>query len=60
MIEVPDVIEPLEAMRQRVGKGTIFKIAFEDPVDRSKRVTVFWYTEMGALDKRTRWIILMG
>jgi len=46
MIDVLDGLVPLEAKRQSVGKGTLFEIVFEDPEDRSKKVTVFWYTEM--------------
>jgi hypothetical protein len=46
MIDVLDGLVPLEAKRRDVGKGTLFEIVFEDPEDRSKKVTVFWYTEM--------------
>ena len=31
---------PLEAKQLDVGKGTLFKIVFENPEDRSKKVTV--------------------
>jgi hypothetical protein len=46
MIDVLDGLVPLEAKRRDVGKGTLFEIVFEYPEDRSKSVTVFWYTEM--------------
>jgi hypothetical protein len=46
MVDVLDGLVPLEAKPQSVGKGTLFEIVFEDPEDQSKRVTVFWYTEM--------------
>jgi formylglycine-generating enzyme required for sulfatase activity/DNA-binding beta-propeller fold protein YncE len=46
MVDVLDGLVPLEAKRQSVGKGTLFEIVFEDPADQSKKVTVFWYTEM--------------
>jgi formylglycine-generating enzyme required for sulfatase activity/predicted MPP superfamily phosphohydrolase len=46
MIDVLDGLVPLEAKQQSVGKGTLFEIVFEDPEDKSKKVTVFWYTEM--------------
>jgi len=36
----------LEAKQRDVGKGTLFEIVFEDRMGRSKKVTVFWYTEM--------------
>jgi hypothetical protein len=45
MVEL-DGLVPLEAKRQDVGKGTLFEIVFEDPEDQSKKVAVFWYTEM--------------
>jgi len=43
---VPGGFLPLEAKQRDVGKGSVFEIVFENPEDRSKRVTVFWYTEM--------------
>jgi hypothetical protein len=46
MLNLLDGLVPLEAKQQRVGKGTLFEIVFEDSVDRSNRVTVFWYTEI--------------
>jgi len=46
MVDVLDGLVPLEAKRRDIGKGTLFEIVFEDPEDRSKKVTVFWYTEM--------------
>ena len=46
MIDLLDGLVPLEAKQQSVGKGTLFEIVFEDPEDKSKKVTVFWYTEM--------------
>jgi hypothetical protein len=46
MVDVLDGLVPLEAKQQSVGKGTLFEIVFEDPEDKSKKVTVFWYTEM--------------
>ena len=46
MIDVLDGLVPLEAKQQSVGKGTLFEIVFEGPEDKSKKVTVFWYTEM--------------
>ena len=46
MVDVLDGLVPLEAKRRDVGKGTLFEVMFENPEDRSKRVTVFWYTEM--------------
>lgn len=46
MINLLDGLVPLETKWQNVGKGIVFKIGFEDNVDRSKKVTVFWYTEM--------------
>jgi hypothetical protein len=45
MVEL-DGLVPLEAKQRDVGKGTLFEIVFETLEDRSKRVTVFWYTEM--------------
>jgi hypothetical protein len=47
---VLDGLVPLEAKRRDVGKGTLFEIVFENPEDRSKKVTVFWYTEMDGTD----------
>ena len=49
---VLDVLVPLEAKRQSVGSGTLFELVFEDPEDRSKNVTVFWYTEMDGTGKK--------
>jgi hypothetical protein len=46
MVDVLDGLVPLEAKRRDVGKGKLFEIVFENPEDQSKRVTVFWYTEM--------------
>jgi DNA-binding beta-propeller fold protein YncE len=46
MVDVLDGLVPLEAKRRDVGKGSLFKIVFENPEDRNKKVTVFWYTEM--------------
>ena len=46
IIDLLDGLVPLEAKQQSVGKGTLFEIVFEDPEDKSKKVTVFWYTEM--------------
>jgi hypothetical protein len=50
MVDVLDGLVPLEAKRRDVGKGTLFEIVFENPEDRSKKVTVFWYTEMDGTD----------
>ena len=46
MIDVLVGLVPLEAKRRDVGKGIVFEIVFGDSVDQSKKVTVFWYTEM--------------
>ena len=46
VIDVLDVLVPLEANQQSVGKRTLFKIVFVNPEDRNKRVRVFWYTEL--------------
>jgi len=46
MVDLLDGLVPLEAKQQSVGKGTLFEIVFEDPEAQSKKVTVFWYTEM--------------
>jgi len=46
MVDVLDGLVPLEAKQQSVGKGTLFEIVFVGSGDRSKKVTVFWYTEM--------------
>ena len=47
-----DQVTILEAKRQSVGRGTLFELVFEDPEDRSKNVTVFWYTEMYGTGKK--------
>jgi formylglycine-generating enzyme required for sulfatase activity len=49
MVDVLDGLVPLEAKQQSVGKGTLFEIVFEDSEDKSKKVTVFWYTEMDGM-----------
>jgi hypothetical protein len=55
MVDLLDGLVPLEAKQQSVGKGTLFEIVFEDPEDKSKKVTVFWYTEMdGTGQKNSR------
>ena len=46
MVKLLDGLVPLEAKQRDVGKGGLFKIVFEDPEDQSKKVNVFWYTEM--------------
>jgi len=46
MVDVLDGLVPLEAKQRDVGKGSLFEIMFENPEDQSKKVTVFWYTEM--------------
>ena len=46
MIDVLNGLVPLETKRRDVGKGTLFEIGFGGSVDQSKKVTVFWYTEM--------------
>jgi hypothetical protein len=46
IIDVLDGLVPLEAKQRDVGKGSLFEIVLEDPEDRSKKVTLFWYTEM--------------
>jgi hypothetical protein len=46
MIDVLDVLVPLEAKRQSVGRGTLFELVFKNREDRSKKVTVFWYIEV--------------
>jgi ABC-type nitrate/sulfonate/bicarbonate transport system substrate-binding protein len=46
MVNLLDGLVPLEAKQRDVGKGSLFEIVFVGPRDRSKRVTVFWYTEM--------------
>jgi DNA-binding beta-propeller fold protein YncE len=51
MVEL-DGLVPLEVKQQSVGKGTLFEIVFEDPEDKSKKVTVFWYTEMDGTGKK--------
>ena len=52
MLNVLDGLVPLEAKRQSVGKGTLFEIVFVDPENRSKKVTVFWYTKMDGTDQK--------
>jgi len=42
MVDVLVGLMLLKAKRRDVGKGTLFKIVFEDHVDQSKRVRVFW------------------
>jgi len=51
MVEL-DRLVPLEAKRRNVGKGALFEIVFVDPEDKSKKVTVFWYTEMIGTGKK--------
>jgi hypothetical protein len=46
MIDLLDGLVPVGVKQQSVGKGTLFEIVFEDPEDKSKKVTVFWNTEM--------------
>jgi hypothetical protein len=52
MIDLLDGLVQLEAKQQSVGKGTLFELVFEDLVDRSKKVTLFWYTEMDGTGKK--------
>jgi parallel beta-helix repeat protein len=52
MLNLLDGLVPLEVKQQSVGKGTLFEIVFEDPEDKSKKVTVFWYTEMDGTGKK--------